>query len=89
MKTLAEPVLHRVLNDFGTMLTREVAQRIVDYRFDAKTQSRINKLARKCNEGELTESEYREYETYVFTIDFIANLQAKARGVLRQNAKTR
>ena len=89
MKTLSEPIVHRILTAFGAMLTPEVAQRVAAYRFDKKTQSRISKLARKCSDGELTESEHREYETYVYLIDFIGNLQVKARGVLRRNAKAR
>jgi uncharacterized protein YnzC (UPF0291/DUF896 family) len=60
-----------------------VAKRLVGLRFDKKAQVRINKLARKCNEGQLTEAERNEYETYVFAIDFIAVLQAKARGLLK------
>jgi hypothetical protein len=45
----------------------------------SSAQARIDKLARKCNEGKLTDAERSEYETYVYVIDFIAILQAKAR----------
>jgi hypothetical protein len=68
------------------MLTPEVARKLVDYRFDGKAQARIDKLARKCNEGQLTDVERREYETYVNAIDFIAILQAKARAFLKRSA---
>ena len=44
--------------------------------------ARIDKLARKCNEGELSDMERREYESYVHAIDFSAILQAKARILL-------
>jgi len=67
------------------MLTPEVARNLVRYRFDAKAQSHIDGLARKCNEGQLTDAERREYETYVQTIDFIGILQAKARALLKQS----
>lgn len=53
------------------------------YRFDAAAQAQLNKLARKCNEGQLTEQERREYESYVQVIDIIAILQAKARALLK------
>jgi hypothetical protein len=86
MKMLDAPVADRLLDPLGDMLTPEVARKLVNYRFDAKAQARIDKLARKCNEGELTEDERREYETYVNTIDFIAILQAKARARLRRSA---
>lgn len=86
MKTLDAPVLDRLLDPLGRILTPEVAHRLVGLRFDRKAQARIDRLARKCNEGKLTEAERSEYETYVYTIDFIAILQAKARALLKQSA---
>ena len=85
MKTLDAPVLQRLFDPLGRILTPEVARKLVDYRFDAKAQARIDKLARKCNEGHLSDNERREYETYVQTIDFIAILQAKARALLKRS----
>ena len=85
MKTLDMPVLNRLLDPVGQLLSPEVARRLVDYRFDAKSQTRIDKLARKCNEGQLTHGERCEYETYVQTLDFIAILQSKARSLLKQS----
>jgi hypothetical protein len=86
MKALDTPVLTRLLAPFDGMLTPEVAAKLARWKFDAKAQARINRLARKCNEGKLSEAEHREYETTVQTVDFIAVLQAKARAVLRQSA---
>ncbi len=86
MKTLDQPVLDRLLDPLGRILTPEVARKLVNLRFDAKAQARIDKLARKCNEGELTDDERREYETYVYAIDFIAIRQAKARALLKRSA---
>ncbi len=86
MKTLDAPVLDRLLDPVGRILTPEVARKLVNLRFDSTAQARIDKLARKCNEGELTDSERREYETYVYAIDFIAILQAKARALLKRSA---
>lgn len=85
MKTLDAPVLDRLFDPLGRLLSPEVARKLADYRFDAKAQARIDKLARKCNDGKLSDSERREYETYVQTIDFIAILQAKARAVLKRS----
>jgi hypothetical protein len=86
MKTLEVPVLDRLLDPLGRILTPEVARRLVRLRFDRQAQARIDQLARKCNEGTLTEGERNEYETYVYAIDFIAILQAKARTLLKQSA---
>jgi len=89
MKTLDAPVLDRLFDAVGRILTPEVARKLVKLRFDSKTQAHIDKLARKCNEGELSDKELREYETYVHTIEFIAILQAKARALLKQSANAR
>lgn len=86
MKTLDAPVLDWLLDPLGRIFTPEVARKLVNYRFDAKAQARIDQLARKCNEGKLSEEERREYETYVQTIDFIAILQAKARALLKRSS---
>jgi hypothetical protein len=88
MKTLDAPVLDRMLDPLSRIFTPEVARNLVNFRFDAPTQARIARLARKCNEGKLTEPERREYETYVYAIDFIAILQAKARLRLKRSADT-
>jgi hypothetical protein len=84
MKTLDAPVLDRLLDPIGRILTPEVARGLVNFRFDPKAQARIDKLARKCNEGKLTDAERSEYETYVDAIDFISILQAKARARLKR-----
>ena len=84
MKTLDAPILDQLLDPVSRILTPEVARKLVELRFNAKTQTHINKLARQCNEGQLSARELREYEVYVNTIDFIALLQAKARSMLRQ-----
>lgn len=83
MKTFDAPFLDRILDPVGRALTPEVARSLVRLRVDAKTQSQIDKLARKCNKGKLTDAERLEYETYVSAIDFVAILQAKARAILR------
>lgn len=85
MKTLDAPILNRLFNPLGRLLSPEVARKLVEYRFDAKSQAHIDKLARKCNEGQLTNGERREYETYVQAIDFIAILQAKSRALLKRS----
>ena len=86
MKTLEAPIVDRLLDPVGRMLTPEVAKKLVALRFDAKTQAKIDRLARRCNEGKLTERERRDYESYVNAIDFISILQAKARARLRRSA---
>ncbi|HUG67310.1 MAG TPA: hypothetical protein VMM76_06145 [Pirellulaceae bacterium] len=64
------------------VFSSDKARSLVDYRADETLQCRIEELARKCNEGALTEDERSEYEGYVRANNFIAILQAKARKVL-------
>ncbi len=54
MKTLDAPILDQLLDPLGQILTPEVARRLVNLRYDARTQARIDRLARKCNEGKLS-----------------------------------
>lgn len=75
-------ILDKMLEPVARCLTPEVAKQIVELRADQSTQARIDELAAKCNEGELTEAERREYGAYVDAIDLIGLLQAKARGTL-------
>jgi hypothetical protein len=63
--------------------TQEQARALVEYRGDESLQTRIDELASKSTEGELTEKERAEYEGYVRANKFIAILQAKARKMLR------
>ena len=60
----------------------EQARALVAYRGDQAIRARIEELARKSTEGELTEQERAEYEGYVQANKFIAILQAKAQKLL-------
>jgi len=66
--------------------TIDQARQIVDFRGDAQLQARIEELAAKCNEGELSDDERAEYEGYVKANKFIAVLQAKVRKLLARSA---
>jgi hypothetical protein len=58
------------------------ARALVAYRGDDSLRARIEELAAKCNEGELTGAERAEYEGYIRANNFIAILQAKAKKLL-------
>ena len=65
------------------VLTPEVAQAIADLRADATTQGRLDDLAERHHEGQLTPDELTEYQALVNGLNVIAILQAKARSVIR------
>ena len=64
------------------ILSRDQALKIIDFHGEENLQQRIEELARKANEGELTEEERAEYQGYAQANKFIAVLQAKARRLL-------
>ena len=76
-------VLDRLLNPIRDVLTPEVAQAIADLRADAATQGRLDDLAERHHEGQLTPEELTEYQSLVSGINLISVLQAKARSVLK------
>jgi 5-methylcytosine-specific restriction endonuclease McrA len=57
----------------------EQARALAAYRGDDSLRARIEELASKNTDGELTDSERAEYEGYIQANKFIAILQAKAR----------
>ena len=64
--------------------TVEQARALVEYQGDEAIRERIEQLAEKCTEGELTDVERAEYEGYIQANDFVATLQAKARKMLAE-----
>jgi hypothetical protein len=80
--------LDRLLDPVSRCLTPEVARRLVELRADPQLQKRIDTLADKCTEGQLTPEESEEYETYIRVSRFIAILQAKARKQLAQHSSS-
>ncbi len=82
----ATSVLDQLLDPVSRCFSADCARALLEVRADAKAQARVVELAEKCNEGQLTAEERREYETYVHVGNLIAILQAKARFFLKQQA---
>lgn len=72
-------VLDRILEPLASALTPEIAERLINLQADPETQTVIDSLGEKANEGTLTDSERRQYETFVRAGTLVAILQAKAR----------
>ncbi len=75
--------LDRLVEPVVRTLTPEVARAIVELRADPILQARMDELAEKCNEGNMTPDERDEYETNIRFGNFIAIIQAKARRLLK------
>ncbi len=63
--------LTRLLDPGGRCLTPDVAQELVKLRADPGVQARIEELADKNTEGELSSEKHGEYETYVRASEII------------------
>jgi hypothetical protein len=72
----------RVTDPILDFFSVDQARALVAYRGEDSLRARIEELASKCTEGELTESEHAEYAGYVQANKFIAILQAKAKKLL-------
>jgi transglutaminase-like putative cysteine protease len=64
----------------------EQARDLAEYRSGEWLQTRVEELAAKSNEGELTEEDRAEYLGYVQANKFVAILQAQARRRLTQGS---
>jgi hypothetical protein len=80
-------VLERLLEPVSRSLNIEAVRKLIRIKADAETQARVDELARKCTEGELTPKERAEYERYVTVGNLSAILQAKARLLLSKNSR--
>ncbi len=79
--------LTQLLEPVGRCFTPDVVRELVNLRADPVVQTRIEELADKNTEGELSSEERDEYETYVRAVEIISILQAKARAILTYNGR--
>ena len=77
-------VLDEMLEPVSRSLGLKTARALAALRVGERTQARVEKLAEKCNEGQLTPDERAEYEAYVQASTLIGILQAKARRIVAQ-----
>jgi hypothetical protein len=69
----------RVTAPILQLFSEDQARRVVQFQADETLLNRIDELADKSNEGELTADEKAEDEGYVRANKFVAILQAQAR----------
>lgn len=86
LSTPERPLLERLLEPLSRCIRGEGEQELLRLRADEVLQARIDELADKCDEGQLTPDERAEYETYIRFGNFVAILQAKARLRLKRSA---
>ncbi|MBC8115823.1 MAG: hypothetical protein H7062_15670 [Candidatus Saccharimonas sp.] len=75
----------RGIDPLFRFFTPDQAAQIASYRADETFQQRIEELATKSNEGELSDDERAEYEGYVRANKFVAVFQSRARHRLSES----
>lgn len=78
-------LLGTLLDPVAQSLNSKAAEMLINLRADEAAQQRIDVLADKCNEDQLTAMERSEYEAYVSAANLIAILQSKACKALANN----
>ncbi|MBL8795059.1 MAG: hypothetical protein JNM56_14215 [Planctomycetia bacterium] len=76
--------LDRLVDPLVRTFTPEVARSLIQLRADPDVQARMDELAAKRNEGQLTSDEHEEYEASVRFANYLAIIQAKACKLLRE-----
>ena len=78
MATLDSTALRDFLIQFTDGFSPELAEHFVSTPSKPELQDRINELAAKANEGQLSAAERSEYDTYVEAMDVIALMRVKS-----------
>jgi len=71
--------LDRWLDPVGRALNPDAARQLLNLKADDDTQRRVEELADRNTEGQLTDDERSEYQALVGAAELVAVLQAKAR----------
>jgi hypothetical protein len=72
-------MLDRILDPLAECFTPDVARRIVGITLDPGIQSKLDMLAERANEGQLTNTERTEFSELIEALDILGILKAKAR----------
>ncbi|MGV3661050.1 MAG: hypothetical protein ACO1TE_12760 [Prosthecobacter sp.] len=86
--TSAFSPLDRLFDPAHPLLSGEAARVIADLRTDPEVEARMDMLAEKAREGQISIEERREYESWMREGTMISVLQAKARLYLKRLAQS-
>ncbi|MBC7968218.1 MAG: hypothetical protein H7Z17_20115 [Fuerstia sp.] len=85
MTTQSQQAFHRGTAPIFDILSRDQMQHLSDLQADDSLSDRIDELATKANEGELSAEERDEYEACIEANNLMAILQAEAQFRLKLN----
>jgi hypothetical protein len=75
-----------ILEPLASHLPLEAAKAVAAFELPANVQERLDQFAEKSTAGTLSPAEREEYASIVTALDFVAILQAQARGRVMQSA---
>lgn len=79
-------ILERMIEPEGNGLSAELARHILSLTFKPGDQEPVDVLSLKAQEGNLTDDEQEELDSYIRLADLLALLQSKARLSLKKIA---
>ena len=79
LNTDPQQAFHRGTAPIFAILSNDQMRRLAQLQADSSLADRVDELAGKANEGELTAEERDEYEAYIEANNLMAILQAEAR----------
>jgi hypothetical protein len=75
-------LLERLVERLSGSLSVETARDVLSLKIDRPTQRRLDALADKGSDGQLTPGEQAEYASLVVGLDLLTLMQARARALL-------
>jgi hypothetical protein len=87
--TAATTLIEGLVERLGACLTLDAAKQVLSLKIDPRTQRRLDVLAEKSTEGELSPQEHTEYASLVIGLDLVTLIQARARAVLADSREAR
>jgi len=82
LRSMSTAALDGLLDPLACSLDRSALRQIVEFRISPEVQARVDYLAKRANDGELTPDEDAEYEALIDGADLITILKLKAQRLL-------
>jgi peptidase E len=86
MATAPPTILNELLDSLTHCFTPAVAQDVANLQYESHIQQKLEDLRQKANEGTLSPTERKEYESFVDAVDLISILKVKSRQLLQERA---
>jgi hypothetical protein len=82
LRGMSSAALDGLLDPLASSLDPSALRQIVEFRISPEVQARVDYLAKRANDGELTPDEDAEYEALIDGADLISILKLKAQRLL-------